>query len=154
MRSYSAIILASVSGATLVIIAVLLSSVFAVATKDYTIDIVPIKDNQNLFNTARVTITNTGKLPLTNIIVNYGGTGDKAIEKLAYLSPGEKVLLSPPESSELQSVTVTADHGLSTTKAYRTAIKIPGMMDHSMNIAGNIITIVFNATCTSQISVV
>ena len=128
MRSYSAIILASVSGATLVIIAVLLSSVFAVATKDYTIDIVPIKDNQNLFNTARVTITNTGKLPLTNIIVNYGGTGDKAIEKLAYLPPGEKVLLSPPESSELQSVTVTADHGLSITKAYRTPIKIPGMM--------------------------
>ncbi len=73
-------------------------------------------------------VTNTGKLPLTNIIVNYGGSGTHAIEKLVSLSPGEKVLLSPPENSTLQSVTVTADHGLSVTKAYRIPIKIPGMM--------------------------
>jgi hypothetical protein len=86
-----------------------------------------MKDNQYLFNTARVTLTNTGKLPLTNIEVNYGGSAN-AIEKLALLSPGEKVLLSPPENSPLQSVTVTADHGLSVTKAYRTPWKIPGMM--------------------------
>ena len=125
---HNAIILASVGGATLVIIVVLLSSVFAKPTKDYAIDIDPIKDNQNLFNTARVTVTNTGKLPLTNIVVNYGGTGANAIQKLAFLSPGEKVLLSPPESSALKSVTVTADHGMSVTKAYRTPIKIPGMM--------------------------
>jgi hypothetical protein len=125
---YSIIILASVGGATLVIIIVLISSVFAKPTKDYAIDIDPIKDNQNLFSTARVTVTNTGKLPLTNIVINYGGTAANAIEKLASLSPGEKVLLSPPDSSALQSVTVTADHGVSITKAYRTPIKIPGMM--------------------------
>jgi hypothetical protein len=128
MPRYNTIILACVGGAALVIIVVLLSSVFAVATKDYAIDIDPIKDNQNLFNTARVTVTNTGKLPLTNIVVNYGGTGANAIQKLASLSPGEKVLLSPPESSALKSVTVIADHGVSITKAYRTPIKIPGMM--------------------------
>ena len=103
-------------------------SVFAVATQDYAIDIDPIKDNQNLFNTARVTVTNTGKMPLTNIIVNYGGDASNAIERLALLSSGEKVLLSPPENSPLQSVTVIADHGLSVTKAYRTPFKIPGMM--------------------------
>ena len=121
---HNTIILASVGGATLVIIVVLLLSVFAKPTKDYAIDIDPIKDNQNLFNTARLTVTNAGKLPLTNIVVNYGGK----FEKLASLTPGEKVLLSPPEGSTLQSVTVTADHGVSITKAYRTPIKIPGMM--------------------------
>lgn len=115
-------------GAALAIAVILLFSIFAGATKNYAIDIDPIKDEQNLFNTARVTVTNTGKLPLTNIVVNYGGTGRNAIEKLAFLSPGEKVLLSPPDNSALQSVTVTADHGLSITKAYRTPIKIPGMM--------------------------
>ena len=127
MQRYSIIIFAS-AGAALVIAFMLLFSVFVVATKDYAIDIDPIKDNQNLFNTARVTVTNTGKLPLTNIVVNYGGTGASAIQRLASLSPGERALLSPPESSALQSVTVTADHGVSITKAYRTPIKIPGMM--------------------------
>jgi hypothetical protein len=126
------LIFASIGGASIVVAILLLFSVFTIATKDYAIDIDPIKDNQNLFNTARVTVTNTGKLPLTNIVVNYGSGsisgGANAIEKLASLSPGEKVLLSPPESSALQSVTVTAGHGLSVTKAYRTPFKIPGMM--------------------------
>jgi hypothetical protein len=128
MQRYSIIVFASAGIATLVIAIVLLSSVFAVATKNYSVDVDPIKDNQNLFSTARVTVTNTGKLPLTNIVVNYGGTGTDAIQKLAFLSPGGKVLLSPPDSSTLQSVTVSADHGVSVIKAYRTPIKIPGMM--------------------------
>jgi hypothetical protein len=123
------LIFASIGGASIVVVAILLLlSVFAISTKDYAIDIDPIKDNQNLFNTARVTVTNTGRLPLTNIVVNYGDGGANAIEKLASLSPGEKVLLSPPENSALQSVTVTANHGLSITKAYRIPWKIPGMM--------------------------
>src|SRR6185437_7178819 len=110
-------IFASIGGASIVVVTVLLLfSVFTISTKDYAIDIDPIKDNQNLFNTARVTVTNTGKLPLTNILVNYGGTGASVIQRLASLSSGEKALLSPPESSALQSVTVTADHGVSITK--------------------------------------
>ena len=124
------LIFASIGGASaLALTILLLFSVFAASTKDYAIDIDPVKDNQFLFSTARVTLTNTGKLPLTNIAVNYGGRGSaNAIEKLALLSPGEKILLSPPQNSPLQSVTVTADHGLSVTKAYRTPWKIPGMM--------------------------
>ena len=124
------LIFASIGGASaLVLTVLLLFSFFATSAKDYAIDVDPMKDNQYLFNTARVTLTNTGKLPLTNIAVNYGGSGSaNAIEKLAILPPGEKVLLSPPENSPLQSVTVTADHGLSVTKAYRTPWKIPGMM--------------------------
>jgi len=108
-----------------VVIVFLFFSVFAASTQDYAINVDPIKDNQYLFNTVRVAITNTGKLPLTNIVVNYGGN---AVDKLISLSPGEKVLLSPPENSSLQSVTVTADHGVAVTKDYRTPLKIPGMM--------------------------
>ncbi|HXP50419.1 MAG TPA: hypothetical protein VN922_10710 [Bacteroidia bacterium] len=98
--------------------------VFAITTQDYAISVDPIKDNQYLFNTARVMITNTGKLPLTKIVVNYGGK----VDRLTSLSPGENAMLSPPQNSTLNSVTVTADHGIIVTKIYRTPIKIPGMM--------------------------
>jgi hypothetical protein len=37
-------------------------------------------------------------------------------------------MLSPPDNSSLKSVTVIADHGLMVTRAYRTPMKIPGMM--------------------------
>jgi hypothetical protein len=43
----------------------------------------------------------------------------------------ENAMLSSPENSTLKLVTVTtltADHGLSVTKDYRTPLKIPGMM--------------------------
>jgi hypothetical protein len=71
-------------------------------------------------------ITNIGKLPLTNIVVNYG---IGKVDKLVSLSPGQSVMLSPPSdvpSFSLKSVTVTADHGIIVTKGYRTPIKIPG----------------------------
>lgn len=113
-----------VGGGVAVLTIFLLFSVFAVATQNYAINVDPIKDNQYLFSTGRVMITNTGKLPLTNIVVNYGGK----VDKLTSLSPGENAMLSPPENSTLKSVTVTADHGLSVTKDYRTPLKIPGMM--------------------------
>jgi hypothetical protein len=114
----------AIGGGVAVVTVFLLFSVFAVATQNYAISVDPIKDNQYLFSTARVMIANTGKLPLTNIVVNYGGK----VDKLTSLSPGENAMLSPPENSTLKSVTVTADHGLSVTKDYRTPLKIPGMM--------------------------
>lgn len=116
------------AAAAAVILILFVLSASSITAKDYAIDVDPIKDSQNLFSTARVTITNTGKLPLTNIIVNYGGSGNHHIEKLASLSPGNKVILSPPDDSPLKSVTVTADKGLSLTKDYRSPFKIPGMM--------------------------
>ena len=111
-------------GVVVVVTVFLFFSVFAVATQDYALSVDPIKDNQYLFSTARVMIANTGKLPLTNIVVNYGAK----VDKLTSLSPGENVMLSPPQNSTLKSVTVTADHGVTVTKDYRTPLKLPGMM--------------------------
>jgi hypothetical protein len=122
----NAIIVVGIGAAIVVVAIMLVFSLFSFASKDYAIDVDPIKDSQNLFSTARVTITNTGRLPLTNIIVNYG---NNVTEKILSLSSGEKIMLSPPDKSPLKSVTATvADHGLSITKDYRTPIKIPGMM--------------------------
>ena len=124
---------AAVVAAIAIVLSMLMFSIFSsVAAKDYAIDVDPIKDEQNLFSKARVTVTNTGKQPLTNIVVNYGGNGgidSKNIEKIDTLAPGAKIILSPPENSPLESVTVTAaDQNLSITRDYRTPIKIPGMM--------------------------
>jgi hypothetical protein len=122
------LIFGAISGVSAAVALILIFLVFAIPTKDFAIDVDPIKDSQNLFSTSRVTVANIGKLPLTNIVVNYGGGGNNAIEKIASLSPGEKVLLSPPGNSPLKSITVTTAQGLSVTKDYRTPIKIPGMM--------------------------
>jgi hypothetical protein len=122
------VIFISAGAAAAVILVMFVLSAFPIDLKDYAIDVDPIKDSQNLFSTARVTVTNTGRLPLTNIVVNYGGSSIHDIDRLASLSPGEKVLLSPPDDSPLKSVIVTADHGLKIIKEYRTPFKIPGMM--------------------------
>jgi hypothetical protein len=119
---------AAIGGATIAIALVLILFLFSIPSRDYAIDVDPIKDSQNLFSTSRVTVANIGKLPVTNILVSYGGNDNKSSERIASLLPGEKVLLSPPESSPLKSVTVTADQGLVITKGYRTPIKVPGMM--------------------------
>ena len=118
----------SAAAAAAVILVLFLLSAFPINAKDYAIDVDPIKDSQNLFSTSRVTVTNTGKLPLTNIVVNYGGSGIHSIDRIATLSPGDKIILSPPDDSPLKSVMVTADHGLKIIKDYRTPFKIPGMM--------------------------
>ena len=99
--------------------------VFALTTQDYAISVDPIKDSEGQTNTARVMIANIGKLPLTNIVVNYGSG---KVDKLASPSPGENAMHSPPsnDNSAVKSVTVTADHGIIIKKGYRTPIKIPG----------------------------
>jgi len=120
-----AIVFASISAAIAVISVMLLISIFSLATKNFGLDVDPIKDNQNLFNTARVTVTNTGKFTLNNVTVIYD---NKSRERINSLPPGQKIMLSPPDNSSLKSVTVIADHGLKVTRAYRTPMKIPGMM--------------------------
>lgn len=95
------------------------------SSQDYEIDVDPFKDPQNLFVTARVMVQNIGAKPLTNVIVNYG---DGHVLNLGTLSPGQKVILSPPSENSLNQVKVTADNGISVTKPYRIPPKIPGMM--------------------------
>jgi hypothetical protein len=98
---------------------------FNTFTADYNLEIDPLKDEQSLFSTARVALSNTGKLPLTNVVINYGGQSTESLESL---SPGQKLFLSPPGNVALDFVTVTTDEGLNMTKMYRSPIKLPGMM--------------------------
>lgn len=126
MAAYKFLIIAGVA----VIVAVGSVTAFSLskgsfATNDYEIEVDPFKDPQNLFVTARVMIQNTGGKPLTNVEVDYGD-GDTL--KLGTLTPGQKVILSPPSDNPLQFVTVSADNGIMVTKQYRIPPKMPGMM--------------------------
>jgi hypothetical protein len=95
-----------------------------IPTENYSLDVDPMKDEQSLFINARVVLTNTGKLPLTNMLVDYGST----TESVSRLDPGQKVSLSPPSGSNLDKVNVSTNEGLNVTKEYRKPLKLPGMI--------------------------
>jgi len=109
------------------IVAIALIAMFASAlpTKNYDLSVDALKDQQSLFTNARVVIKNTGRLPLTDIIVDYGGQKEPTI---SILHPGESQTLSPPEGVQLSNVTVTANPGLKIVQQYRSPLKLPGMI--------------------------
>jgi hypothetical protein len=109
------------------IIAVALVAMFASAlpTKDYDLSVDALKDEQSLFTNARVVIKNTGRLPLTNVLVDYGSDREPPID---VLQPGETLTLSPPEDVQLDQVTVTAKPSIQIVQPYRTPWKLPGMI--------------------------
>jgi archaellum component FlaF (FlaF/FlaG flagellin family) len=107
----------------LVIFVIVNNNIFS-NKKDFSLDIDALKEQQSLFTHTRVTITNTGKQPLTNINVNYGNKS----ETVSLLEPGQSYPLSAPAGSNLQRIIVTSDQGINITKEYRTPITMPGMM--------------------------
>jgi hypothetical protein len=109
------------------IIAAALVAMFASAlpTKDYDLSVDALKDEQSLFTNARVVIKNTGRLPLTNVLVDYGSEIEPPI---GVLQPGDTQTLSPPEGVQLDQVTVTAEPSIEVVKVYRTPWKLPGMI--------------------------
>lgn len=109
------------------IIVVALVAMFASAlpTKDYDLSVDALKDEQSLFTNARVVIKNTGRLPLTNVLVDYGTNMEPPID---VLQPGNTLTLSPPEGVQLDQVTVTAEPNIEIVQFYRTPWKLPGMI--------------------------
>jgi hypothetical protein len=104
------------------IITILIISIMP--TKDYSIEVDAMKDEQSLFVNARIVLTNTGKQPLTDVVVYYGNRNDV----IKIINPGEKIYLSPPQGSRLDVVSITANEGINMTKEYRKPIKLPGMI--------------------------
>jgi hypothetical protein len=116
------IMVAAVIALAATIITILIISIMP--TKDYSIDVDAMKDEQSLFVNARIVLTNTGRQPLTDVVVYYGNRN----EFIKMINPGEKIYLSPPEGSRLDVVEVTANEGINMTKEYRKPIKLPGMI--------------------------
>lgn len=116
------IMAAAVISLAAAIITILIISIMP--TKDYSIEVDAMKDEQSLFVNARIVLTNTGRQPLTDVVVYYGNRS----EVIKMINPGEKIYLSPPEGSRLDVVGITTNEGVNMTKEYRKPIKLPGMM--------------------------
>jgi hypothetical protein len=97
----------------------------SVSSGEYSIMVDPTKEKQSLFIMARVSIENTGTLPLTNVRVNFG---EGEILPLGTLKPGQNIIVSPPAGNSLQYVIVTTDEDIYVSKVYREPIPMPGMM--------------------------
>ena len=118
-----ALIVAAAAG--IVAVALIAMLVSSLPTKDYDLSVDALKDEQSLFTNARVVVKNIGKLPLTDVLVDYGGEKEPVIP---VLRPGETMNFSPPENAQLDHVTVTAEPGIQIVQPYRTPIKLPGMI--------------------------
>jgi hypothetical protein len=120
--------LAFVVAAAVGIVAVALIAMFASAlpTKDHDLSVDALKDEQSLFTNARVVVKNTGRMPLTDVFVDYGDGYKEPV--IPMLRPGETMNFSPPEGAQIDHVTVTAEPGIKIVQQYRTPIKLPGMI--------------------------
>jgi len=93
---------------------------------DYSMGVRAIKDEQDVYTSYQVIISNIGKKPLNNTIV-YFDESDKKFQNIAVINPGEEISVSPPPDASTDHVKVTADYGLNITKQYSTEFRIPGL---------------------------
>jgi hypothetical protein len=84
---------------------------------DYNVEIDAIKV-QDLVSISNVRITNTGKKPLTDLVVDMG-QGD--IQRFEDLEPGKTIWVSP-KAQNLISVTLKTNEGLFATRDFREPI--------------------------------
>ena len=111
--------------AGIVVVALIAMFASSLPTKDYDLSVDALKDEQSLFTNARVVIKNIGRMPLTNVVVDYGSNREPPVD---VLQPGETLTLSPPEGVQLDQVTVTAKPSIHIVQPYRTPWKLPGMI--------------------------
>jgi hypothetical protein len=118
-----AFVVAIAAGIVAVALIAMLAS--ALPTKDYDLSVDALKDEQSLYTNTRVIVKNIGRLPLTDVLVDYGSEKEPAIP---VLKPGETMNFSPPEGAQLDHVTVSAEPGIKIVQPYRSPIKLPGMI--------------------------
>lgn len=96
-----------------------------VTRTEYSLDVDAIKDEVDVGGLqARVKLTNTGRLPLTNIIIDFDN-GD--IQRLSVLEPGKTMLISPKPDTQFLMVKVTTDQGIAITREFRMPAEVPGL---------------------------
>ncbi len=103
-------------------VAIALVFVFLVPTQDYALSVDPIVSKGDFGTYTHVSIKNIGKEPVTNLKVYYG---NQKSDFIPVLEPGDRIMLSPPDGSNLDQVSVTADNGINITKQYTVPASAP-----------------------------
>ncbi len=101
----------AIGGGAAVVIALVVLTLHG-STSQYSLYVDARTETGDGISESHVTIQNSGLSPLTNVNVDYGGHTDK----IPILKPGDRVILSPPASSKM--VTVTDDQGVNVTKPF------------------------------------
>ncbi len=110
-----------------VLVVVLYNVMISIPFKDYSLEVDALKDPESLLVNSRVVLKNTGKLALNDIYIVYDNNKNLT-ENLLRIEPGQTVILSPPQGALLNSVSVITGEGISIDKAFRSPIKLPGMI--------------------------
>jgi hypothetical protein len=110
-----------------VLIVVIYNVLISVPFNDYSLEVDALKDPESLLVNSRVVLKNTGKLALNDIYVVYDNNRNLT-ENLLRIEPGQTIILSPPQGALLNSVSVFTGEGISIDKAFRSPIKMPGMI--------------------------
>lgn len=108
-------------------VVVIYNVMISVPFKQYSLEVDALKDTQSLVVNSRVVLKNNGKQALNDIYIVYDNNRNST-ENLLRIEPGQTIILSPPQGALLNSVSVFTGEGISVDKAFRSPIKMPGMI--------------------------
>lgn len=114
--------MASVGGGA-VAIAIIFVFLASFPTQDYALSVDPVISKGDFGTYTHVTIKNTGRQPVTNVKVDYGNQVKPDL--IPAINPGDRIMLSPPDGSDLSQVKVTADNGIDIVEPYRSPANAP-----------------------------
>jgi hypothetical protein len=101
--------------------------VSSIPSRNYSLDVDPIKDPESLFVNSRVILKNSGLLALNDISIVYDNNL-KFKENVIILKPGETIIISPPAGTPLNNLHVKSKEGIDMDKEFRSPMKMPGMI--------------------------
>jgi hypothetical protein len=108
-------------------VVVIYNVLISVPFEQYSLEVDALKDPQSLVVNSRVVLKNNGRQALNDIYIVYDNNRNST-ENLLRIEPGQTIILSPPQGALLNSVSVFTGEGISVDKAFRSPVKMPGMI--------------------------
>ncbi len=110
------------SGVGAAVVAAVVAFVLLVPTQDHLLSVDATLSRGETGTYTHVFIKNIGREPVTNVKVDYG---NQKSDSVPVLDPGNRIMLSPPDGSDLEEVKVTADDGINIVKQYTIPTSAP-----------------------------